>query len=143
MKVLYIEPCNHPRVVNISLDGLDFNDLVHGDYDCRCFMPDVKLVTNDTGKLIGMLPNRVIANNIVYGPCFFSGIGTDRRGNLIHADLPDHHIGALTEMFYDPLPLCEFLKYRDLSRKWINHELIKYHNKYYPQFSVRIPPDFK
>ena len=136
MKVLYIEPFKHPKVTDISLVGPDFNNLVHGEYGFCSVLPDVDLITNDIGKLIGLSPNRVIGNDLICGPCFFVGSGYDINGELDYADLPEHRIKALTNMFYDPLSPHECLMYTLMARKWIKPDMIEYHNKKYPQFKV-------
>ena len=136
MKVLYIEPFKHPRVVDISLDGPDFKNLVHGDYSSSLVMRNVELVANDIGKLIGLTPNRLVGNDLVCGPFFFAGSGKDAMGNYDYIDLSTDHINLLTDIFYVPLSPVECQIYAEIARQWIKPEMINYHNRKYPQFKV-------
>ena len=79
MKVLYIEPLKPPRIKEIDGTLESMHRLVHGDLIEAIYPYDdpVALVCSETGKLDGSPPNRVVGSDIIHGPFFICGLGTE------------------------------------------------------------------
>ncbi len=76
--VLDIEPLNPPRLVTIPHTLEAMNALVEGSIACTYPWEDlIGLVHNDNAIAEGAAPNRVVGNQIVYGPFFLAGLGEE------------------------------------------------------------------
>lgn len=76
--VLDIEPLKPPRLVTIPHTLETMNALVEGSIACTYPWEDlIGLVHNDNAIAEGAAPNRVVGNQIVYGPFFLAGLGEE------------------------------------------------------------------
>jgi hypothetical protein len=76
--VLDIEPLKPPRLVTIPHTLEAMNALVEGSIACTYPWEDlIGLVHNDNAIAEGAAPNRVVGNQIVYGPFFLAGLGEE------------------------------------------------------------------
>ena len=76
--VLDIEPLKPPRLVTIPHTLEAMNALVEGSIACTYPWEElIGLVHNDNAIAEGAAPNRVVGNQIVYGPFFLAGLGEE------------------------------------------------------------------
>lgn len=104
IKVLMVEPGEHPREITIHNDldslqkavsiGADNQGLIEiiGIDDRVC------ILCNEEGKLIGLDGNRRVGNDIIAG--VFYVVGEDGRGNLV--SLPEKEMEKYKELFWEP-----------------------------------------
>lgn len=84
LKCLIVEPNELPKEIEIDNTLKAKQDLVGGsiEYVSREHYPDVILICNEEGKLIGLPYNRYIGQDIIAGPFIIVGddpeIGEDR-----------------------------------------------------------------
>ena len=99
MKVLYIEPLQAPRVVEIEHTLENMRKLVDGDIACTYPWDDpVGLVHNDNAIAEGKPFNRMLEDyDTIRGPFFLAGLGVDD-----FTDLSPDLIVKFTEKFKHP-----------------------------------------
>ena len=104
IKVLMVEPGQHPKVTTIKDDldslqkaisiGADYQGLIEiislGNGDC--------LLCNEEGKLIGLEGNRRLGNDILTGVLYI--MSENEYGELM--SLTDAKIKRYTELFWEP-----------------------------------------
>lgn len=112
IKVLMVEPGEHPRVTTLKNDldslqeavgvGADYKGLIEiiGIADGVC------ILCHEEGKLIGLKGNRRLGTDIIVG--VFYVVGEDSCGNL--ASLPDKEIERYNKFFWEP----EYFTQRDI-----------------------------
>ena len=100
MKVLYVEPLRHPRVVEIVDDADVLIKLIKCEY-IECVYPfkeEVVLICDDCGMISGkQIPNRKVGRNIIFGPFILAGIDEDR-----FISLTEEQVKRYQSMFYYP-----------------------------------------
>ena len=99
MRVLYIEPLKKPRVLDIPLDLNSMQKLVLGPIQAIYPWEEdlIALVCNEVGMLEHLPLNRVVGHDIIHGPFFICGIGTED-----FCDLPEELIAKYMDLFYAP-----------------------------------------
>ena len=97
IKVIIVEPDNHPRVANISNDLESMQEIVGGMIEEVYIGDDAVIVCNEEGKLLGMEGNRQLGNDIIAGTFFIAG----DDGGEEFASLSDEQIEKYTQKFYE------------------------------------------
>lgn len=89
MRILVFEPGKKPEVQTIDHTLAAMQDVVKGDASygviAHIFPWDdpIALVCHDKGKVLNMMPNRVLQDengnvyDVVFGPCFICGVNPD------------------------------------------------------------------
>ena len=104
IKVLMVEPGEHPRVTTLKndLDSLQEAVSIGADYkgliEIIGIAESVCILCNEEGKLIGLKGNRRLGSDILVG--VFYVVGEDRCGNLV--SLPDKEIERYSKFFWEP-----------------------------------------
>lgn len=99
IRVLLVEPLEKPRLVTIEHTLENLQGLVGGTIQAVYPWEDpVALICNDEGKLMGLLPNRLLEDyDLVCGTFFICGLG---RENF--TDLSDELAEKYTKKFRYP-----------------------------------------
>ena len=104
IKVLMVEPGQHPKVTTLKndLDSLQEAVSIGADYkgliEIIGIADGVCILCNEEGKLIGLKGNRRLGSDILVG--VFYVVGEDRCGNLV--SLPDKEIERYSKFFREP-----------------------------------------
>lgn len=84
IRVLLVEPGEKPRLVNVEHTLENLQKLVGGDIQAVYPWEDnVALVCSDTGKIDGLVANRMLEDyDIICGTFFICGLTTDNFGSI-------------------------------------------------------------
>ena len=95
--VLKVEPGKHPEVVTIGTKLEDLQNAVGGLIEFYTLEPNVDILCNEEGKLIGLEGNRKINNDIIAGT--FYVVGSDDNGDII--SISNETIEKYKQRFWD------------------------------------------
>lgn len=87
IRVLLVEPLETPRLVTIEHTLENLQELVGGTIQAIYPWDDrVALICNDEGKLMGLLPNRLLEDyDLICGTFFICGLGREDFANISDA----------------------------------------------------------
>ena len=104
IRVLLVEPGEHPRLVTVEHTLENLQELVGGTIQAVYPFPEpVAVICDDDGKFKGYVPNRALVDeegepyDIVVGTFFICGLGKDN-----FASISDELTGQFTERFFWP-----------------------------------------
>ena len=104
IRVLLVEPGEHPRLVTVEHTLENLQELVGGTIQAVYPFPEpVAVICDDNGKFKGYVPNRALVDeegepyDIVVGTFFICGLGKDN-----FASISDELAGQFTERFFWP-----------------------------------------
>ena len=104
IRVLLIEPGEHPRLVTVEHTLENLQELVGGTIQAVYPVPEpVAVICDDDGKFKGYVPNRALVDeegepyDIVVGTFFICGLGKDN-----FASISDELARQFTERFFWP-----------------------------------------
>lgn len=104
LRVLLVEPDEHPKVVEIGTELEDLQKAVGGDIEVVYpFADPVGLIVNEEGKINGLPLNRALRDedneiyDIIAGPFLVAGLSEDS-----FASLPEEQISKFEALFHQP-----------------------------------------
>lgn len=98
IKVLKVEPMKHPEEVTLNNTLRALQAAVGGLIEIINLEDDVYLLCNEEGKLIDLLGNRRVGDDIIVGTFYICG--GNEEGDL--CSLPADKMNYYEKMFYEP-----------------------------------------
>ena len=98
IKVVMVEPNKHPIVTTIKTKLENLQEAVGGLIEIIDIEPNICILCNEEGKLIGLEGNRKLGDDILVGT--FYVCGSNDEGDLV--SLTDSQIGKYIKFFWEP-----------------------------------------
>lgn len=98
IKVVMVEPNKHPIVTTIKTKLENLQEAVGGLIEIIDIEPNICILCNEEGKLIGLEGNRKLGDDILVGT--FYVCGSNDEGDLV--SLTDSQIDKYIKFFWEP-----------------------------------------